>query len=219
MFMERTGTGYISVLKSTGGALSLSTEQEPCENGRMKGATIWLTGIPGAGKSTISQEVCRRLSQMGYPRCELLDGDVIRTHISQGLGFTREDRDTNILRIGWVAQLLTKHGIIAVVAAISPYEAMRSRVREMVTEAGGPRSFIEVYVKCSIEECMRRDPKGLYRRAQEGKISGLTGFDAPYEEPKAPELVIETQSVTAEVAAKKIVDYLASVGALQPNKM
>lgn len=184
----------------------------------MKGVTIWLTGIPGAGKSTISQEVYRQLSQAGHHRCEILDGDVIRTHISQGLGFSREDRDTNILRVGWVAQLLTKHGIIAVVAAISPFEATRSRVREMVTAGGGPNSFVEVYVKCPVEECMRRDPKGLYKMAREGRMSGLTGFDAPYEEPKAPEITIETQSGTAEMAGEKILDCLSSIGAFRPSK-
>ena len=183
----------------------------------MKGATVWLTGIPGAGKSTISQEVHRQLTQSGHPRCELLDGDVIRTHISLGLGFSREDRDTNILRIGWVAQLLTKHGVIAVVAAISPFKATRSRVREMVTAVGGPKSFVEVYVKCSVEECMRRDPKGLYKQALEGKISGLTGFDAPYEEPTVPEITIETQCGTAEMAGRKIIDCLASIGAFRPS--
>jgi adenylylsulfate kinase len=184
----------------------------------MMGVTLWLTGIPGAGKSTISQEVYRQLSQAGHPRCEVLDGDIIRTHISQGLGFSREDRDTNILRSGWVAQLLTKHGIIAVVAAISPFESMRSRVREMVTACGGPKSFVEVYVKCPVEECMRRDPKGLYKQAREGKISGLTGFDAPYEEPKAPEIILETQSGTAEMAGRKIIDYLTSIGAFDRVK-
>lgn len=178
----------------------------------MKGATIWLTGIPGAGKSTISQEVYRQLVDSGNARCELLDGDVVRTHISQGLGFSREDRDTNILRIGWVAQLLTRHGIIAVVAAISPFKTMRDRVREMVTGSGGPGSFIEVYVKCSVEECMRRDPKGLYRKAREGKISGLTGYDAPYEEPASPEIVIETESGDVKKAVESIISHLRVSG-------
>ena len=108
----------------------------------MGGATIWLTGIPGSGKSTISQEVYRQLIEGGHHRCEVFDGDVIRAHISQDLGFSREDRDANILRIGWVAQLLTKHGVIAVVAVISPFEATRSRVREMVIAVCGPNSFI-----------------------------------------------------------------------------
>jgi adenylylsulfate kinase len=183
----------------------------------MMGVTVWLTGIPGAGKSTISQEVYRQLSQAGHPRCEVLDGDIIRTHISQGLGFSREDRDTNILRIGWVAQLLTKHGIIAVVAAISPFESMRSRVRDGHC-LWRSESFVEVYVKCPVEECMRRDPKGLYKQAREGKISGLTGFDAPYEEPKAPEIILETQSGTAEMAGRKIIDYLTSIGAFDRVK-
>jgi adenylylsulfate kinase len=183
----------------------------------MKGATIWLTGIPGVGKSTISQEVYRQLIEVGHHRCEVLDGDIIRTHISQDLGFSQEDRDTNILRIGWVAQLLTKHGVIAVVAAISPFEDTRFHVREMVTAAGGPKSFVEVYVKCPVEECMRRDPKGLYKQAREGKISGLTGFDAPYEEPMAPEITIETQFGTAEMAGRKILDCLASIGAFRPS--
>lgn len=175
---------------------------------RNEGATVWLTGIPGAGKSTISQDVHRRLVLSGHHRCELLDGDVVRTHISQGLGFSREDRNTNILRIGWVAQLLTKHGVIAVVAAISPFKETRERVRAMVTATGGPNSFIEVFVKCPVEECMRRDPKGLYQKAREGKIFGLTGFDAPYEEPKSPEIIVETQFSGVETAAKQIVDYL-----------
>jgi adenylyl-sulfate kinase len=178
----------------------------------MKGVTIWLTGIPGAGKTTISRAVYRQLLQAGHNRCELLDGDVVRTHISQGLGFSREDRDVNILRIGWVAQLLTKHGVIAVVAAISPYGATRDRVRAMVTASGGPGSFVEVYVKCPVEECMKRDPKGLYRLARDGKITGLTGFDAPYEEPQAPEIIVETQFSDAEMAAKRIIDHLTVCG-------
>ena len=181
----------------------------------MKGTTIWLTGLPGAGKSTISQEVHRRLVLSGHARCELLDGDVVRTHISQGLGFSREDRDTNILRIGWVAQLLTKHGVIAVVAAISPFEATRDRVRAMITASGGPNSFVEVYVKCPLEECMRRDPKGLYQKAREGKICGLTGYDAPYEEPKSPEIIVETQFSSVETAAKQIIHHLAGLGVIR----
>ncbi len=184
----------------------------------MTGATVWLTGIPGAGKSTISQALYQRLIQAGHRRAELLDGDVVRTHISQGLGFSREDRDTNILRIGWVVQLLTKHGIIAVVAAISPFEATRNRVRAMVEANGGAKSFVEVYVKCPVEECMKRDPKGLYKQAREGKISGLTGYDAPYEEPKSPEITIETQVETVASAGGRIIDYLVFIGAVQPDK-
>src|SRR5206468_3890887 len=126
--------------------------------------------------------------RLGLSRCELLDGDVVRTHISKGLGFSREDRDTNILRIGWVGQLLTKHGIPNLVAAISPYRETRRRVRAMVADVARPDSFIEVYVRCPIEECIKRDPKGLYAAFRRGEVKGVTGIDDPYEEPEDPEI-------------------------------
>ncbi len=183
-----------------------------------KGFTVWFTGLPGSGKSTVSHALYEAFLNLGLKRCELLDGDVVRTHISKGLGFSRTDRDTNILRIGWVAQLLTKHGIPNIVAAISPYRETRKQVRAMVTDGAQPDSFVEVFVKCPLEECMRRDPKGLYKAARKGEVKWVTGVDDPYEEPEDPEIVLDTTVLDVVSEVDILLQYLQSRGLILPGE-
>src|SRR6266508_2408856 len=151
------------------------------ESDRLRGGgfTLWFTGLSGSGKSTIAHEVGPLLDERGCI-VEYLDGDTVRTNLSKGLGFSKEDRDTNIERIGWVASRLTRHGAAVICAAISPYIETRQKARELVEQFG---PFVEVYVKASVEECARRDVKGLYEKAFAGEITGFTGVDDPYEEP------------------------------------
>src|SRR6266545_2466600 len=158
------------------------------------GFTLWFTGLSGAGKSTIAEIVGGRLEESGRT-VEYLDGDVVRTRLSKGLGFSKEDRDTNIERIGWVASRLTRHGAAVIAAAISPYEETRRKARALVEEFG---SFVEVHVKASVEECARRDVKGLYEKAFAGEIKGFTGVDDPYEAPASAEVVLETEEHSPE---------------------
>jgi adenylyl-sulfate kinase len=173
------------------------------------GVVIWLTGLSGAGKSTIAELVGRELEASGAA-VEYLDGDVVRTHLSKGLGFSKEDRDTNIERIGWVASRLARHGATVVVSAISPYAEARGRARELVEEFA---PFVEVHVATSVEECARRDVKGLYDKAFRGELDGFTGVSDPYEEPVSPELRIDTEGRTPEACAREILDYVAGVPA------
>ena len=149
------------------------------------------------------------LERRGH-RYELLDGDVVRTHLSKGLGFSKEDRDTNILRIGWVAERLTYHGAAAVCSAISPYREARDRVRATIP------AFVEVYVQCSVEECARRDRKGLYEKAFRGEITGFTGVDDPYEPPENPEVVVDTERRSPEECLDILVRRLEELGYLRP---
>ncbi len=179
-----------------------------------KGFTVWFTGLSGSGKTTLSNLLHHRLQEMGITNVEVLDGDVVRTHLSKGLGFSKQDRDTNIRRIGWVAQLLTKHGIPNLVAAISPYREVREEVRGMVEGAGGKGSFIEVFVDCPVDVCERRDTKGLYAKARRGEIKNFTGIDDPYEPPLDPELHLETDSTMPEECVERILDHLAAKGLL-----
>src|SRR6266566_5159569 len=174
------------------------------------GFTIWLTGLSGAGKSTLSRAIEERLRARGR-NVEVLDGDIVRTHLSKGLGFSREDRNTNIERIAFVCSLLTRNGVICVSAAISPYSEAREWAREEI------KHFIEVYVKCPIEVCRQRDVKGLYQLADEGKIKGFTGVDDPYEEPEQPELVIETDNETIEESMARIFARLEELEYLEPE--
>jgi adenylylsulfate kinase len=160
----------------------------------MKALTIWLTGLPCSGKTTIAALLAQSLCKRGVSRLEVLDGDVVRTHLSKGLGFSRADRDTNILRIGWVCQLLARHGVTTIVAAVSPYRESRRQVRAMIEKVGGAGTFMEIWVRCTLEECIRRDVKGLYAKALRGEIQQFTGVSDPYEEPAQPELVVETGS-------------------------
>lgn len=172
------------------------------------GFTIWFTGLSGAGKSTLSEVIERRLRERGR-NVEILDGDIVRTHLSKGLGFSREDRDTNIKRIAFVCSLLTRNGVACISAAISPYRDTRDWARR---EIG---NFVEVYVKCPIEVCRQRDVKGLYKLAYEGKIKEFTGVSDPYEEPVHPELVVETDKETVEESVARILARLTELGYLE----
>jgi adenylylsulfate kinase len=169
------------------------------ENG---GLTLWFTGLSGAGKSTIAEVVESELRERGI-KVEVLDGDVVRTNLSKGLGFSKEDRDTNIRRIAFVADLLSRNGVVAITAAISPYREIRDEAREMI----GDR-FVEIYVKASVEECARRDVKGLYEKAFKGEIKEFTGVSDPYEPPESPEIVVDTENETVEESAGKVLAYL-----------
>lgn len=162
-----------------------------------KGFTLWFTGMSGAGKSTVSERVYARLKEHGA-RVEMLDGDVVRTHLSKGLGFSREDRDTNVRRIGFVAQLLSRNGVIAVVAAISPYREVREEVRRTID------NFVEVYVHCPVEVLAERDVKGLYKRALAGEIANFTGISDPYEPPANAEVTIDSSRETVEQSVEKV---------------
>jgi adenylylsulfate kinase len=168
------------------------------------GFTLWFTGLSGSGKTTIAHVVGPELERRGKV-VEYLDGDVVRTHLSKGLGFSKEDRDAHIERVGWVASRLTRHGAAVIVAAISPYRETRARAREMVEEFG---PFLEVYVAASVEECERRDVKGLYAKARAGEITGFTGVDDPYEEPERAEVVLETEEHDPEESAQLVLGKL-----------
>jgi len=168
------------------------------------GRVLWFTGLSGAGKSTIAAIVGRELEAAGAS-VEYLDGDVVRTHLSKGLGFSKEDRDTNIERIGWVASRLARHGATVLVSAISPYAETRAKARAMVEEFA---PFVEIHVATSVEECARRDVKGLYAKAFNGELPEFTGVSDPYEAPESPELRLETEGRAAADCAREVLDYL-----------
>ncbi len=170
---------------------------------KQKGVLVWFTGLPSSGKSTVSREVEKRLYEMGK-LVYVLDGDNIRHGLNGNLGFSPEDRKENIRRIGEVAKLFTDAGIITLTAFISPYKADRDRVRKLLKD----NEFIEVYVKCPVDICVKRDPKGMYKRALNGEIKEFTGISAPYEEPENPEIILETDKENVEKSAQKIIDYL-----------
>jgi adenylylsulfate kinase len=167
-----------------------------------KGFTLWFTGLSGAGKTTISEHLAKELSTR-HSRLEILDGDVIRENLSKGLGFSKEDRDTNIRRISFVADLLSRNGVPVITAAISPYRELRDEARELM----GDR-FIEAYVKASVEVCAERDVKGLYEKAFAGEIKEFTGVSDPFEAPVDPELTLDTENESPEESAAKILAYL-----------
>ena len=169
------------------------------------GFTLWFTGLSGSGKSTLSELMFARLKEAGR-KVELLDGDEVRTHLSKGLGFSKEDRDTNIRRIGFVCQLLSRNGVIAISAAISPYRAVREELR------GKMENFVEVYVECPIEVLAARDVKGLYKRALAGEIANFTGVSDPYEPPVAPEVRVNSSTETVEQSLEKIWSTLEVLG-------
>lgn len=168
------------------------------KNGEQKGFTLWFTGLSGAGKTTIAQRIEEILRARGL-KVELLDGDVIRTNLSKGLSFSKEDRDINIKRIGFVCNLLTRNGVIAIASAISPYREVRDYNRQLIGH------FIEVFVKCSLDTCIERDVKGLYKKALAGEISNYTGVSDPYEEPLDPEVTVDTEAETVEESVTKII--------------
>jgi adenylyl-sulfate kinase len=173
------------------------------------GLVLWFTGLSGAGKSTIAELVGRELEADGQ-LVEYLDGDVVREHLSKGLGFSKEDRDTNIERIGWVASRLARHGATVLVSAISPYADTRARARAMVEEFA---PFVEIHVATSMEECARRDVKGLYEKAFSGEIAEFTGVSDPYEEPESPELRLDTEGCEPEESARAVLAYVQGVHA------
>jgi adenylylsulfate kinase len=172
-----------------------------------KGFTLWFTGLSGAGKTTLARRVEAKLRDEGY-KIELLDGDIIRTNLSKGLGFSKEDRDTNIRRIGFVCDLLTRNGVIAVASAISPYRALREELSEKIG------NFVEVFVSCPVEVAIDRDVKGLYKKALAGEIKNFTGISDPYEEPLSADIVVETDKEEIEESLTKIFDRLVTLGYL-----
>src|SRR5215211_7086657 len=172
-----------------------------------RGFTLWFTGLSGAGKTTIAEIVERELRGK-FGKVEVLDGDIVRTNLSKGLGFSREDRDTNILRIGFVADLLTRNGVGVIVSAISPYKEARDQVRRRIVD------FVEVFVDAPLEVCAERDVKGLYKRAFAGEIEGFTGVSDPYEPPAAPDLVLKTAEEAPEESARKVIEKLEFYGYL-----
>lgn len=174
------------------------------------GFTIWFTGLSGAGKSTLSEAIEQRFKRHGR-NVEILDGDVVRTHLSKGLGFSREDRDINIKRIAFVCSLLSRNGVIAISAAISPYREAREWARQQIG------NFVEIYVKCPLDVCRERDVKGLYKLVDEGKIKNFTGVDDPYEEPEHPDLVIESDKETLDTSIQRILSKLVDLGYLDPT--
>jgi len=172
------------------------------------GFTIWLTGMSGSGKSTLTAILERGLRERGLP-VEVLDGDVVRTHLTRGLGFSKEDRDENIRRVGWVCELLTRHGVVAIAAVISPYRDVRDEVRERIGR------FVEVYMEAPLEVLAERDVKGLYRRAMAGEIENFTGVSDPYEPPLDPEVICHTDGrETPEQSAAKVMARLEELGYL-----
>ncbi len=175
-----------------------------------EGFTLWFTGLSGAGKSTLATMVADELRARGH-RVEVLDGDEIRTNLSKGLGFSKEDRDTNIRRIGYVARLLARNGVVAITAAISPYREIRDEVRK------SHGRFVEVYVKCSLEKLVERDVKGLYKKALKGEIASFTGVSDPYEEPHSPELIVESDRETAAESFSRLIARLEELSYVRRN--
>ncbi len=176
-----------------------------------RGFTVWFTGLSGAGKSTIAEMLYHELKARGM-KTEILDGDEVRKNLSKGLGFSKEDRDTNILRIGYVAQLLTRNGVATICCPISPYRETRDQVRRMIGE------FVEVYVHATVEEiAAHRDPKGLYKKALAGELTGFTGVDDPYEPPLSPELVLDTMNETPRESLQRVLDTLAKLGYIEDS--
>ncbi|MBI1898867.1 MAG: adenylyl-sulfate kinase [Acidobacteria bacterium] len=178
---------------------------------RHEGFTLWFTGLSGAGKSTLSERVHARLRASGA-KVELLDGDIVRTHLSKGLGFSKEDRDTNIRRIGFVCELLSRNAVIAIAAAISPYRAAREEVRSCI------RNFVEVYVHCPVEVLAERDVKGLYKKALAGEIAQFTGVSDPYEPPLNPEITIDSSRETVEESVEKVWSKLEEMGLIRSDR-
>lgn len=176
----------------------------------LRGVTVWFTGLPSSGKSTLARLLERQFRKWNI-KTELLDGDVIRTNLSKGLGFSKEDRDINIKRVGFVCQLLTRNGIAAIVSVVSPYAETRDSVRRVIG------NFVEVFVKTSVQECEKRDVKGLYKKARAGEIKGFTGVDDPYEEPKNPDVLCETEKEKPEESLAKVLQALEKLGYLKTN--
>jgi adenylylsulfate kinase len=175
-----------------------------------QGFCLWFTGLSGSGKTTITNHLVKELRKRGSS-LEILDGDIVRENLSKGLGFSKEDRDTNIRRIAFVANLLSRNGVPVITAAISPYREIRDEARELMDGR-----FIEAYVKASVEVCEERDVKGLYAKARSGEIKEFTGVSDPYEPPENPELVLETENQSPEESAQQIIAFLEERGLIPP---
>jgi adenylyl-sulfate kinase len=175
------------------------------------GFTLWFTGLSGAGKSTLAQRVADILGEQGM-KVEVLDGDVVRQNLSKGLGFSKEDRDSNIRRIGFVCHLLARNDVVAIAAAISPYRAVREEIRASIGR------FVEVYCRCDLDTLVQRDPKGLYEKALRGEIAHFTGVSDPYEPPMAPEVEVDTAAEDVETSVAKILRKLRESGYLDPEE-
>lgn len=178
-----------------------------------QGFTLWFTGLSGAGKTTLTNEIVPQLKARGV-KVEVLDGDEVRTNLSKGLGFSKEDRDTNIRRIGYVARLLSRNGVGVIVAAISPYRAIRREVRRDIESNGA--AFVEVFVQASLETLVRRDVKGLYKKAIAGEIANFTGVSDPYEAPEGPDILVNSDVETVAEGAAKIMRHLEEKGLIAP---
>ena len=176
-----------------------------------KAFVVWFTGLPASGKTTIAKGVAERLRNLGY-RVELLDGDWVRKTINPDAGFTFEERRRHLLRVAWIARLLARNGVITLCSFVSPYRSVRAEVRRIVEEEV---PFIEVYVECSLEECIRRDPKGLYKKALRGEIKHFTGISDPYEPPEHPDIVVNTETMSVEECVEKVLQYLNEHGLLR----
>ncbi len=185
---------------------------------RSQGFSLWFTGLSGAGTSTIAEAVTRQLRERGH-RVEVLDGDEVREHLSRGLTFSKEDRDINVRRIGWIASVLARNGVVAITAAISPYRATRNEVRSMHDEVVPPNAtkaaFIEIHIATPLEVCEDRDVKGLYAKARSGEIPEFTGVSDPYEAPEKCEITIPTQDQSIEESAAMVLAYLDQNGLSQ----
>ncbi len=173
-----------------------------------EGFTLWFTGLSGSGKSAVADRVGMRLQEEYGHNVERLDGDIVRQHLTADLGFTKEDRNTNIKRVSFLAELLSRNGVSVLASFISPYRERRQKTREQVT------NFIEVFVKCPIDVCAERDVKGLYEKARRGEIDNFTGISDPYEEPEDPEILLETHEEEVEESVQKVIDYLDEQGYL-----
>lgn len=178
-----------------------------------KGFTLWFTGLSGSGKSTLTELLEDEFRERGY-KVEVLDGDIVRTNLSRGLGFSKEDRDINVRRIGFVCNLLARNGVIAISAAISPYENVRQDVRRMVESTG--TAFVEIYTKASIDELVRRDVKGLYKKALAGEIPNFTGVTDPYEEPQNPDVTVDSEHEPVDQSVFRILAHLEERGLIGP---
>jgi len=191
---------------------ALDERQQPPSRPALAGTTVWFTGLPSAGKTTLGAALAERLRGDGIERVELLDGDEVREFLSKGLGFSREDRDTNVLRIGWVAASLAKHGVLVLASVISPFAETRGAVRKLHEDKGA--GFLEIHVATPVDVCSERDVKGLYAKQKAGELSGLTGVDAPYEPPTAADAVVPTHEQTLDESVAQLHALLVERGVL-----
>jgi len=173
-----------------------------------KGLVVWFTGLPASGKTTVASLVKEELSKAGY-RVELLDGDWVRKTINVGAGFTKEERERHLLRVAWIARLLARNGVIVLCSFVSPYRDVRKKIKDIIAEEV---PFLEIWVKCSVEECIRRDPKGLYKKALRGEIQHFTGISDPYEPPENPDLVVDTEHDSPEKNKEAVLNLLRKYG-------